>query len=29
VDEARLKARLQAINAAGLGWKDFWLPGKP
>ena len=29
VDEARLKARLQAINAAGLGWKDFWVPGKP
>ena len=29
VDEARLKARLQAISAAGLGWKDFWVPGKP
>jgi hypothetical protein len=29
VDEARLKARLQAIKAAGLGWKDFWVPGKP
>ncbi len=28
VDEARLKARLQAIKAAGLGWKDFWIPGK-
>jgi hypothetical protein len=28
IDEARLKARLQAINAAGLGWKDFWVPGK-
>jgi hypothetical protein len=28
VDEARLKARLQAIQAAGLGWKDFWVPGK-
>jgi len=28
VDEARLKARLQAIKAAGLGWKDFWVPGK-
>ncbi len=29
VDEARLKARLQAIQSAGLGWKDFWVPGKP
>jgi Domain of Unknown Function (DUF1080) len=28
-DEALLKRRLQAINAAGLGWKDFWVPGKP
>jgi hypothetical protein len=28
VDEARFKARLQAIRAAGLGWKDFWVPGK-
>lgn len=28
VDERRLKARLQAIEAAGLGWKDFWVPGK-
>ena len=28
IDEARLKARLQAIKAAGLGWKDFWVPGK-
>ena len=28
-DEARLKARLQAIKDAGLGWKDFWVPGKP
>jgi hypothetical protein len=28
VDEARLKARLQAIKAGGLGWKDFWVPGK-
>jgi hypothetical protein len=28
VDEARLKARLRAIQAAGLGWKDFWVPGK-
>ncbi len=25
----RLKKRLQAINAAGLGWKDFYIPGKP
>ena len=29
IDEARLKRRLQAIKAAGLGWKDFWVPGKP
>jgi hypothetical protein len=29
LDAARLKARLQAIRAAGLGWKDFWVPGKP
>jgi hypothetical protein len=28
VDEARLKARLRAIKAAGLGWQDFWVPGK-
>ena len=28
IDEARLKARLQAIKAAGSGWKDFWVPGK-
>ena len=28
VDEARLKARLRAIKVAGLGWKDFWVPGK-
>jgi hypothetical protein len=28
VDAARLKARLQAVKAAGLGWKDFWVPGK-
>jgi len=28
-DEAQLKRRLQAIKAAGLGWKDFWVPGKP
>jgi hypothetical protein len=28
VDEARLKSRLQAIKAAGLDWKDFWVPGK-
>jgi len=27
--ERRLKARLQAIKEAGLGWKDFWVPGKP
>ena len=29
IDEARLKRRLQAIRSAGLGWKDFWVPGKP
>jgi hypothetical protein len=29
IDEAQLKRRLQAIYAAGLGWKDFWVPGKP
>jgi len=28
IDEPRLKARLQAIKAAGLGWKNFWVPGK-
>ncbi len=26
--EAQLKRRLQAIKAAGLGWKDFYVPGK-
>jgi hypothetical protein len=29
IDEAKLKRRLQAIKEAGLGWKDFWVPGKP
>jgi len=29
LDEAQLKRRLQAIKEAGLGWKDFWVPGKP
>ena len=29
VDESKLAARLRAINEAGLGWKDFWVPGKP
>jgi hypothetical protein len=29
VDETRLAARLTAIKDAGLGWKDFWVPGKP
>ncbi len=29
VDEAKLAGRLRAINEAGLGWKDFWVPGKP
>ncbi|HEU5133623.1 MAG TPA: DUF1080 domain-containing protein, partial [Steroidobacteraceae bacterium] len=28
-DEAQLKRRLQSIKDAGLGWKDFWVPGKP
>jgi hypothetical protein len=28
VDAARLKARLQAIKTARLGWNDFWVPGK-
>ncbi|HEV7608980.1 MAG TPA: DUF1080 domain-containing protein [Steroidobacteraceae bacterium] len=28
-DEAQLKRRLQTIKAAGLSWKDFWVPGKP
>jgi len=28
IDEAQLKRRLQAIRAAGLGWKDFWVPFK-
>ena len=28
IDESRLKARLQAIKAAGLDWKDFWIPGR-
>jgi hypothetical protein len=26
--EGRLKARIEAIRAAGLDWKDFWVPGK-
>jgi hypothetical protein len=29
VDEVRLAVRLGAIKEAGLGWKDFWVPGKP
>ena len=29
VDEARLLTRLKAISEAGLGWQDFWVPGKP
>jgi hypothetical protein len=29
LDEALIKRRLQAIRDAGLGWKDFWVPGKP
>lgn len=28
LDEARFARRLQAIRAAGLGWKDFWVPGR-
>jgi hypothetical protein len=28
-DEAQLKRRLKAIKDAGLGWQDFWVPGKP
>ena len=27
-DESQLKRRLLAIRDAGLGWKDFWVPGK-
>lgn len=29
LDSGRLKARLKAIKAAGLSWKDFYVPGKP
>ena len=29
VDAAQLERRLQAIEAAELTWKDFWVPGKP
>jgi hypothetical protein len=29
LDEAQLKRRLVAIKEAELGWKDFWVPGKP
>jgi hypothetical protein len=28
-DEVQLKRRIVAIREAGLGWKDFWVPGKP
>jgi hypothetical protein len=28
-DESQLKRRLHAIKDAGLGWQDFWVPGKP
>jgi hypothetical protein len=28
IEEAQLKRRLQAIKEAGLGWQDFWVPGK-
>ncbi|HET9863412.1 MAG TPA: DUF1080 domain-containing protein [Steroidobacteraceae bacterium] len=27
-DQAQFKRRLQAIQAAGLRWQDFWVPGK-
>jgi hypothetical protein len=29
LDAERLRKRLLAIKAAGLGWKDFYVPGKP
>jgi len=29
IDDAQIKRRLQNIREAGLGWKDFWVPGKP
>jgi len=29
VDEAKFAARLTAIKEAGLGWQDFWIPGRP
>ena len=29
IDESRLRRRIEAIRAAGLGWRDFWVPGKP
>jgi hypothetical protein len=28
LDEARVKRRLQAIEAAKLTWQDLWVPGK-
>jgi len=28
IDEAQIKRRLRAIRESGLGWKDFWVPGK-
>jgi hypothetical protein len=28
LDESEIRRRLQAIKAAGLDWKDFWVPGK-
>lgn len=27
LDEARIKARLQAMKDAGLAWNDMWVPG--
>lgn len=29
LDTEQIKRRLQSIYAAELGWKDFWVPGKP
>jgi len=27
INPGRLKARLQAVRAAELGWRDLWVPG--
>jgi hypothetical protein len=29
IDPARLKRRLAAVKAAGLSWRDLWVPAKP